>query len=168
MQVVHDRLGSGNDTRNESTVPKHTTTSKTSSIAKKPNNTSGHNRLHSDSDDNNDTDDLHIIKSLPGAPKTIKTTSGAASRGQGLIYFKKVIWETSKVFYCFILARELRFNVEYKDHTETITMLDNETIREYYIHFFFYKDLSWKINSMFMNIFSSIENKDCWQIKRYT
>lgn len=94
MQIVHERLGGGNDVH-ESTVPKHSTatasnrstTTKQSSVVKKPISSSNNPRHHSDSDDNNDSDELRIIKSLPGSTKTTKITAGAASRGPGLIDF---------------------------------------------------------------------------------
>jgi hypothetical protein len=42
-------------------------------------------RRHSDSDDNEDTDEPKIIKSIPGSSKTTKGASGGASRTPGLI-----------------------------------------------------------------------------------
>ncbi|CAF2074950.1 unnamed protein product [Rotaria magnacalcarata] len=117
VQVVHERLGGGSETNYESAVPKHaaaassrrSTTTKAPLVAKKPNHVTSNHRRHSDSDDNNDSDEPRIIRSLPGGPKTVKTTTGAASRGS---------------------VRELNFTIEYKDHTEVILIHDTETIRQ--------------------------------------
>jgi hypothetical protein len=109
VQAVHDRIGGGHDGNSASTVPKHsTTTTKHPSIVKKPNQINKPRR-HSDSDDNEDTDEPKIIKSIPGSSKTTKGASGGASRTP---------------------VRELHFKVEYKDHTEHITIYDNETFRQ--------------------------------------
>ncbi|CAF3901208.1 unnamed protein product [Rotaria sp. Silwood2] len=117
VQAVHDRLGGGNDTNIEPTIPKHSTTTsshrstttKQSPVVKKPNHISNNHKRYSDSDDNNDSDEPRIIRSLPGGPRTSKGTSGATNRGP---------------------ARELRFTIEYKDHTECITIFDSESIRQ--------------------------------------
>jgi len=90
---------------------------------KKPNHSSIKPKRHSDSDDNDDSDELRIIKSVPGTTKAVKGASGGTSRAPGLIFFI-----TSSI-YILYLVRELRFTVEYKDHTERITIFDNETIR---------------------------------------
>ncbi len=39
------------------------------------------------------------------------------------------IWSRTNSLIILFLVRELRFTVEYQDHTERITMFDNETIR---------------------------------------
>ena len=66
-------------------MPKHsTTTTKHSSIVKKPTQISK-SRRHSDSDDNEDPDEPKIIRSIPGNPKATKGASGGASRTPGLM-----------------------------------------------------------------------------------
>ena len=83
MQAVHEKLGLGSD----STVPKHSTaTNHQSSTVKKPTR-NGKLRPHSDSDDNNDSDDLRVIKSVPGHSKAPKGASGGPSRGRNLLDF---------------------------------------------------------------------------------
>ncbi|CAF0974177.1 unnamed protein product [Rotaria sordida] len=124
VQAVLDRLGGGSDTNIESTVPKHSTTTTTtttttsshrstttkqSPVVKKPNHINSNHKRHSDSDDNNDSDEPRIIKSLPGGPRTNKGTSGTTNRGS---------------------VRELHFTIEYKDHTEPITVFDTDSIRQ--------------------------------------
>lgn len=39
-----------------------------------------------------------------------------------------------KLLLIYILVREINFAVEYRDQTEHITMLDNETIRMYFVY----------------------------------
>ncbi len=83
MQAVHERIGGGHETVNESTVPKHSTTTQQTSVVKKPNKIT-HAKRHSDSDDHEDPDEPQIIKSVPGNSRTTKGATGGASRGGGL------------------------------------------------------------------------------------
>ena len=50
---------------------------------KKTTPTKSQAKRHSDSEDNDGTDEPRIIKTLPSTPKASKPTSGAASRGPG-------------------------------------------------------------------------------------
>jgi hypothetical protein len=54
---------------------------------KKPNHSSIKPKRHSDSDDNDDSDELRIIKSVPGTSKAVKGASGGTHRAPGLICF---------------------------------------------------------------------------------
>jgi hypothetical protein len=40
-------------------------------------------KTHLDSDDNDGTDDVHIVKTLPSGPKLHRTTANSTSRGAG-------------------------------------------------------------------------------------
>jgi hypothetical protein len=52
---------------------------------KKPSNTKSNSKRHSDSDDNDDSDEPRIIKTLPSGSRAIKGASGIANHGPGLI-----------------------------------------------------------------------------------
>lgn len=81
MQAVLENIGGAND----SAVPTHSTaTSKPSSTVKKPTHPVKV-RPHSDSDDNNESDDIRVIKSVPGHSKTTKGATGGPSRSMNLI-----------------------------------------------------------------------------------
>lgn len=77
------------------------------STVKKPSQTAKVRRP-TDSDGDDNSDELKVIKSIPGNARAPKGAVGGATRG---------------------ISRELYFTVEYKDHTERITISDNETIR---------------------------------------
>ena len=85
-------------------------------------------RRPTDSDDDDNSDELKVIKSIPGNGRTPKGAAAAATVGGA----------TRGGF-----SRELRFSVEYKDRTESVTIFDNETIRmlidfelNFYLFFF--------------------------------
>lgn len=86
-------------------------------------------RRPTDSDDDDNSDELKVIKSIPGNGRTPKGAAAAAATAGGA---------TRGGF-----SRELRFSVEYKDRTESVTIFDNETIRmlidfelNFYLFFF--------------------------------
>jgi len=60
---------------------------------KKPNQSSNKPKRHSESDDNDDTDEPRIIKSVPGTSKVPKGATGGMSRGTGLICFSLVYFK---------------------------------------------------------------------------
>ncbi|UJR27936.1 hypothetical protein I4U23_009196 [Adineta vaga] len=120
VQAVHVQIGGGDSTTNKSTIPKQsktttpsthrsTTMTQHSSVLKKPTQTSSNSKRNTNSDGADDSDEPRVIKSIPGVTRISKGTNEATSRGS---------------------ARELHFMVEYKDHTENITILDNETIHK--------------------------------------
>lgn len=103
VQAVHEQFGGGSAASgNDSTVPKSSSTVKKSSQTTKA-------RRTTDSDGDDNSSDLKVIKSIPGNARAPRGAVGGATRGTG---------------------RELHFTVEYKDHTQRITMSDNETIHD--------------------------------------
>lgn len=81
-----EKIGPGSD----SAVPKHSTASNhQSSIVKKPTR-NGKLRTHSDLDDNDDSDDVRVIKSVPGHSKASKGATGGPSRGRNPLNFLRI------------------------------------------------------------------------------
>ncbi|CAF1027017.1 unnamed protein product [Adineta ricciae] len=114
VQAVHDQISGGNSTTSRSTVPKqpkvaspssHRSTTTTTTTAHQPTATKKYTPPTTSSSKRNhssdDSDDIRVIKRISGTLETRRKT-----------------------------VRSLNFTVEYKDHTEHIIMLEDDTVHK--------------------------------------